>query len=161
MNGHNQTDESGSVSKARERVAAELAELRQRRERMANDLSRLDNVGDRGDDADELGQADALAALDNRITELSTWLAGGDAMNADGTLPDGTTATLRFGDSDPERIRIVAIADEVSDDDATTVTAHSPLGRALVGRQSGDVVTFETPQGPRQAEILALNLPED
>jgi hypothetical protein len=36
------------------------------------------------------------------------------------------------------------------------VTPQSPLGRALLGRQVGDVVELETPQGRREYDLAAM-----
>lgn len=38
-------------------------------------------------------------------------------------------------------------------------TARSPLGQALAGHQPGDTVTYSTPQGPNQVQLLAVKLP--
>ncbi|MFV4054539.1 GreA/GreB family elongation factor [Mycobacterium tuberculosis] len=39
------------------------------------------------------------------------------------------------------------------------LTARSPLGQALAGHQPGDTVTYSTPQGPNQVQLLAVKLP--
>ncbi|MCW2661055.1 MAG: hypothetical protein JWP83_2207, partial [Mycobacterium sp.] len=36
----------------------------------------------------------------------------------------------------------------------------SPMGLALAGHRPGDVVTFETPQGPQQVELVAVRYPD-
>ena len=43
--------------------------------------------------------------------------------------------------------------------EAETLTARSPLGQALAGRKAGDTVTYTTPQGENQVELIALKLP--
>jgi len=40
-----------------------------------------------------------------------------------------------------------------------TLTARSPLGQALAGRKPGDTVTYSTPQGENQVELLAVKRP--
>ena len=35
----------------------------------------------------------------------------------------------------------------------------SPLGRALLGRSTGDTVTFESPRGTREIGILEVSYP--
>src|SRR5262249_17905955 len=95
---------------ARNRIAAGLAEVRPRRERLLADLeSDQDNVGDRGDSADELQLADQLAALDDRITELDGLLLGATAGTDSGRLPDGTEVTLKFPDNHVEIMRVVSV----------------------------------------------------
>jgi transcription elongation factor GreA len=43
--------------------------------------------------------------------------------------------------------------------EAETLTARSPLGQALAGHQAGDTVTYSTPQGETQVELIAVKLP--
>ncbi|MGH3554963.1 MAG: GreA/GreB family elongation factor, partial [Mycobacterium sp.] len=43
--------------------------------------------------------------------------------------------------------------------EAETLTVGSPLGLALAGRQAGDTVTYKTPQGENQVELLDVKYP--
>ena len=61
-------------------LEAELEELKRRRERVAADLDSIrDTVGDLvdADAADQVGLADELSAIDDRIAELNWHLHGG------------------------------------------------------------------------------------
>jgi transcription elongation factor GreA len=161
------SEENGSTplsDEARDRLAAELAELRQRRDRLAAELQGdQDTVGDHGDAADAIQRADEVAAIDDRITELNWLLHGGVPVSeAPGRLPDGAELTLRFPDEGVVHMRVVAIPEEASvDTDEATLTADSPLGLALAGHQPGDTVTFSTPQGQQRVELLAAKYPNE
>jgi transcription elongation factor GreA len=149
----------------RDRIAAELARLKQRRERLAADLESIqDTVGDLvdADAADEIQLADQLAAIDDQIAELNWILHGGTPESEKpGTLPDGTELTLRFPDAGVVHMRVVAIVGLASaDPDDDTLAPDSPLGLALAGHQPGDTVTFSTPQGVQQVELLAVHYPD-
>lgn len=161
----NVNEENGSTElsdEARDRVAAELADLRQRRDRMAAEFEGdRDTVGDHGDAADAIQRADEVAAIDDRCAELNWLLQGGVPVSeTPGSLPDRTQFTLRFPDAGVVHMRVVAIDGEASAgaDDAT-VTADSPLGLALAGHQPGDTVMFSTPDGQQQVELLAVQYP--
>jgi len=39
------------------------------------------------------------------------------------------------------------------------LTARSPLGQALAGHKPGDTVTYSTPQGENQVELISVKLP--
>jgi transcription elongation GreA/GreB family factor len=143
-----------------------LARLRQRRERSLAGLeSDEDTVGDRGDAADEVQQAEEVAFVDGRIAELEGLLLGGGSGNtATGLLPDGAAVTLRFPDGDVTTMRVISVVDEIPEgpevgQEDETLTADSPLGRALAGHQPGDTVTYSTPQGEHHVELLSVNLP--
>lgn len=148
---------------AQHRIEAELTELKQRCDRMAAELaSDSDTVGDHADAADAIQRADEVAVMRDRIAELTRILEGGERTSeAPGELPDGTEVSLRFADSpDVVRMRVVLIQEEASAaDEADTLTADSPLGLALVGHHPGDTVTYTTPKGQQQVELLSINKP--
>ena len=143
-------------------LEAELEKLKRRRERVAADLDSIrDTVGDLvdADAADQIGLADELTAIDDRIAELNWHLHGGrPESEVPGALPDGTEVTLRFPDEESVHLRVVAIAGDVPVDEHA-LAPDSPMGLALAGHQPGDVVTFETPQGPQQVELVAVRYP--
>lgn len=148
---------------ARENIEAELARLRQSRDRMVAEFQGdRDTVGDHGDAADAIQRADEVASLDDRIAELTRVLAGGaPRAQSPGGLPGGTDLTLRFpDDTEAVHLRVVLIEEETpAGREDSTVTADSPLGRALAGHQPGDTVTYLTPQGQRRVELLAVKYP--
>lgn len=145
-------------------LEAELAELQQRRERVAADLDSVrDTVGDLvdADAADQIGLADELSAIDDRIAEINWHLHGGPPESeVPGALPDGTEVTLRYPDGELVRLQVVAIVGEVPIVNENALSPDSPLGLALAGHRPGDVVTFATPQGPQQVELVAIRYPE-
>lgn len=148
---------------ARERISAELAQLRQDRDRMLTGLqSDQETVGDHVDAADELQLAGDVAAIDDRITELQRLLlAGPPEFDPGSTLPDGTEVTLRFSDGRVATMRVTSVVEEVPvDQREDALTADSPLGLALAGHQPGDTITYSTPEGRQQVELLAVSFPE-
>jgi transcription elongation factor GreA len=155
------TDKNTAIDRTRQRLEAELAQLRARRHALAAELDELDSAGDRADHADALEQADDIARLDERITKVSALIAsGGVPEPAEARLPHGAEVTLRFDDGEVSTLRVVAMAEEVAEDDgAEAVTLDSPLGRALADSKVGDVVEYTTPSGPALVEVLALRMP--
>lgn len=148
---------------ARENLAAELDRLRQRRERLELEV-RNDRgmVGDHGDAAEAIQRAEELVSLTDRVNELDRRLRGGPLPVEDGAaaLPGGTEVTLRFDDGEVVTMQVISIIEEAPvGREAETLTAQSPLGRALVGRQAGDTVTYTTPQGRNRVELLDVKLP--
>ncbi|HET6502761.1 MAG TPA: GreA/GreB family elongation factor [Amycolatopsis sp.] len=148
-------------SAVRERLKQELATLRERRERLAAQIRADGRAGDEADEAYSLRLDDDLAAMDDRIAELSELLAGGPGAEARSHgVPDGTTVTLRFAGGDVETLRVVAVPEGIpSGEEDTTVTADSPLGLALSGHGAGDTITFSAPAGQVRADILAMEPP--
>lgn len=146
---------------ARRRLEEELSLLRERRRGLADGLDGRDGVGDRADDSVALEQADDIAWLDDRISEISERLTGGGQPDpAPGDLPHGTEVTLSFDDGETMTLRAVALPEEVGDDeDVGALTLDSPLGRALAGARTGDTVEYRTPAGAALVEVLDLRPP--
>jgi transcription elongation factor GreA len=157
-----QVEPSGLTGEARDRVAAELARLRERRDRLEAEV-RNDRgaVSDHADAADAIQRADELVGLDERVAELDRLLHAGPApSNGNDQLPFGTKVKLRFADGEIVKMQVISVIEEASVDDATeALTASSPLGLALVGRKKGDKVSYSTPQGEQQVELLDVKYP--
>lgn len=154
-------DTDNAIARTRRRLEEELARLRARRTALAAELDGRDSVGDRADHAEVLEQADDVAWLDDRIAEVTGLIArGGPPEPAAGRLPHGSEVTLCFEDGEVSTLRVVAIPEEVAeDDDVDALTLESPLGRVLAGSEVGDIVQYRTPSGTALVEILALRLP--
>jgi transcription elongation factor GreA len=148
---------------AKNQLAAELDRLRQRRERL--ELEVKDDrgmIGDHGDAAEAIQRADELVVLADRINELDRLLRTGPppSDNSD-ALPGGTEVTLKFADGEVVTMHVISIVEETPvGREAETLTARSPLAQALVGHKPGDTVTYSTPQGESQVELVALKLPK-
>jgi transcription elongation GreA/GreB family factor len=148
---------------ARQHLAAELARLKQRRDRLEVEVKNdRGMVGDHGDAAEAIQRADELVVLADRINELDRRLKAPPPSGPDpsGTLPGGTEVTLRFSDGEVVTMHVISIVEETPvGHEAETLTARSPLGQALAGRQPGDTVTYSTPQGQSQVELISVKLP--
>ncbi|GAB7143521.1 GreA/GreB family elongation factor [Mycobacterium riyadhense] len=157
-----EVESTGLAAAARDNLAAELARLRHRHDRLEVEVKNdRGMVGDHGDAAEAIQRADELAVLADRINELDRRLKGGAAHSTGSeTLPGGTEVTLRFADGEVVTMHVISIVEETPvGREAETLTARSPLGQALAGHQPGDTVTYSTPQGPNQVELIAVKLP--
>jgi transcription elongation factor GreA len=157
-----EVESSGLPGEARERIASELARIRERRDRLEVEV-RNDRgaVSDHADAADAIQRADELASLDERVAELERLLrAGPSPSNGANTLPFGTEVKLRFSDGAVVKMQVISVIEEATiSGEAESLTAGSPLGLALVGRKAGDKVTYTTPQGENQVELLDVKYP--
>ncbi|GFG74033.1 GreA/GreB family elongation factor [Mycobacterium botniense] len=157
-----EVEPTGLADAARARIAAELARLRERRNQLEIEVKNdRGMVGDHGDAADAIQRADELASLEERITELDRLLRTGPAPSDGGDLlPGGTEVTLRFSDGSVVTMHVISVVEETPvGREAETLTAGSPLGVALAGHKPGDTVTYTTPQGPNQVELLDVKYP--
>jgi transcription elongation factor GreA len=61
-----------------------------------------------------------------------------------------------FDSSKDEEISYKLVTSEESDVTKGLISTTSPIGRALLGKQVGDIATVVTPNGKRELEILKL-----
>jgi transcription elongation GreA/GreB family factor len=158
-----QVEPTGLSGEARERISAELDRIRERRDRLEAEVrSDRGAVSDHADAADAIQRADELASLDERIIELDRLLRTGPLpSNGADTLPFGTEVTLKFSDGAVVKMQVITVIEEAPvGGDAEALTAGSPLGLALVGHKKGDKVTYTTPQGQNQVELLDVKYPK-
>lgn len=152
----------GLSTETQERIAAELTRLRERRDRLEVEVKNdRGAVSDHADAAEAIQRADELAGLDERIAELDRLMRTGPSpSNGSDTLPDGTEVKLRFADGAVVTMQVISIVEETPIGvEVETLTSGSPLGLALVGRKPGDKVTYTTPAGQSQVELLDLKYP--
>src|ERR1700761_6003168 len=148
---------------ARENLAAELDRLRQRRELLEAEVKNdRGMIGDHGDAAEAIQRAEELVVLADRINELDRRLRTAPNVDEDSdVLPGGTEVKLKFSDGEVVTMHVISIVEETPVGRETeTLTARSPLALALVGHKAGDTVTYSTPQGESQVELVALKLPK-
>ncbi len=72
----------------------------------------------------------------------------------------GATVVV-FDSSKNEEISYKLVTSEESDVTQGLISTTSPIGRALLGKQVGDVATVVTPNGKRELEVLKLTTIHD
>lgn len=68
----------------------------------------------------------------------------------------GATVVLRE-ETTAEHVTYRIVDAEEADVTAGRLSVASPLARALIGKEEGDVVTFEAPAGTRRFEVLEVH----
>jgi transcription elongation factor GreA len=72
----------------------------------------------------------------------------------------GSTVTV-FDSSKNEKLQYQLVTSEESDVSKGLISTTSPIGRALLGKEIGDVATVITPSGKRELEVLKLSTIHD
>ena len=148
----------------RQRLEQQLAELRDQRQEFAESLGADDPGGDSGDQADRLERGDALVTLDTRIAEITDQLRDppeATPAGSTGRLADGTMVTVELPDGSARTLLVVAGPTEepTGAEERAQLTADSPLGLALAGREIGDSVSYPTPRGQVRVTVLDIRPP--
>src|SRR6201996_1527498 len=71
------------------------------------------------------------------------------------------STVLVYDTSKDEKIEYKLVTSEESDVNKGLISTTSPIGKALVGKQVGDMAVVHTPNGKRELEILKLTTIHD
>jgi transcription elongation factor GreA len=143
--------------KGYERLTAELGQLKTIRRQEVSDALR-EARADGGELAENPAIAEALdasAALEHRIEELTAVLAACQIAEPPepGVVDVGQHVVLRLSPGATAKSFQLVSAVE-ADPGAGRISVESPVGRAIMGKRSGDRVEAETPRGIRIIGIL-------
>ncbi len=134
----------------REELREELDELvKVRRPALAERLRKAIAQGDLSENADYKAAKEEQSFLEGRIQEIEATLRNAEIIKETGNSEEvslGSHVTVvEEGRERAETFRIVGTAE--ADPMDGKVSHESPIGRALLGRQVGDVITVEAPGG--------------
>ena len=142
-----------------ERLRAELRKLRyEERPEVTKTVAWAAGNGDRSENGDYLYGKKRLREIDKRMRFLAKRLEAAEvvdplAINAE-YVQFGATVKIRFED-DSERTYSIVGVDEV-DGAKGRISWMSPLAKALLKAKEGDFVTFNSPKGQQDIEVLSV-----
>ncbi len=145
-----------------EALRAELRDLLyKKRPEMARTAEWAAGNGDRSENADYQYAKRALRRFDSRIRFLSKRLEAAQVVDpvAQGRVAGGRVlfgATVTVDDDGEEKTYRIVGEDETAPKDGR-ISWVSPLGKALLGKRAGDLVTFVAPMGERELEIVQVD----
>ena len=119
---------------------------------MARELGDLKENGDYHAAKEEQGKTEARIRDLEAMIERAEIVEGG---SDDGTVAAGSVVTIRYeGDDDTETYLLGSIEEKRRR--LEVMSPGSPIGKALIGGQAGDVVEAETPGGRLRVEIVKV-----
>ena len=116
--------------------------------------------GDLSENAEYHAAREQQGFIEGRIQELESKLSNAEIIDvttvaANGRVVFGTTVDLEDEDSGA-RVTYQIVGEDEADIKAQRISFNSPIARALVGKQQGDVVPVAVPGGARSFEIIAV-----
>lgn len=144
-----------------EKLRAELAHLKQvERPRIIEAIAEARAHGDLKENAEYHAARDQQGMTEARIRDLESQLSHAEIIDVSRLDPGsrvvfGATVTLVDEDSGAEKTYQI-VGDLEADMKQNKVSISSPMARALIGREEGDVVAVDAPGGRRQYEIAEV-----
>ena len=143
------------------RLRDELQELKtEARPKVIHAIAEARAHGDLRENAEYHAAKEQQGFIEGRIAEVEGWLGTAEiidpgAVNGGGRVVFGATVELVHLSTGAE-VRYQVVGDVEADIGKGLISISSPLARALIGREEGDVVTVVAPDGEIDYEIVSV-----
>ena len=144
-----------------EKLRVELQHLKAvERPRVIEAISEARAQGDLSENAEYDAAKEKQGFIEGRIADLEGKLSNAQIidpklLDVDGRVVFGATVELEDSDSG-DTVKYQIVGDDEADIKAGKISVSSPIARALVGKEEGDVVTVQTPGGVVEYEIVEV-----
>ncbi len=130
------------------------------RPKVINAIAEARAHGDLRENAEYHAAKDQQGFIEGRIKELEGKLShlhviDVTTVNAKGKIVFGSTVELLDEDTGQEIVYKIVGEDE-SDIKTGMISYNSPIARALIGKNEGDIVAFSAPGGEKQYEVIEV-----
>jgi transcription elongation factor GreA len=143
------------------RLREELQRLKtEERPRIINAIAEARAHGDLKENAEYHAAKEQQSFIEGRIADIESQLANAQiidvtALNPNGKVVFGTTVDLVDEESGDE-VTYQIVGDLEADIKQGKISVSSPIARALIGKEQGDVAVVKAPSGDRHYEIMAV-----
>jgi len=144
-----------------EALKAELQNLKSvERPKIIEAIAEARAQGDLSENAEYESAKERQGFIEGRIAEIESKISQAEVidpatLNAGGRCVFG--ATVEVEDLDLEKqVTYQIVGDDESSVKDNKISINSPLAKALIGREEGDVIEFETPGGIKSYEVLKV-----
>ncbi len=131
----------------------------QERPRIIEAISEARAHGDLSENAEYHAAKEAQSHNEGRIHELEDYIARAEVINVSRLSGDKIKfgATIKLLDEDTEEKKVYQIVgDQEADVKTGKISISSPIARALIGKQEGDVIEVNAPGGSHNYEIIKV-----
>ncbi|WP_018993680.1 transcription elongation factor GreA [Thioalkalivibrio sp. ALgr1] len=144
-----------------EKMKAELKKLKgEDRPRVVNAIADAREHGDLKENAEYHAAREQQSFIEGRIRELEGKLSNAQiidvtALPQTGKVVFGVTVVLEATE-DGRQVTYKIVGEDEADIKQNMISVSSPIARALIGKEEGDVVTVQAPGGETEYEILEV-----
>jgi len=145
-----------------ERLRKELHELKTvARPRVIEAIAEARAHGDLKENAEYHAAKEQQSFIEGRIAELDAKLASAEIIDvktikANGKVVFGATVNLINVETD-EEVTYQIVGDDEADIKKSRISISSPIARALIGKEEGDVATVNAPGGVKEYEVISIH----
>ncbi len=149
------------TTRGAERLRQELHELKTvLRPRVIEAIAEAREHGDLRENAEYQAAKEQQSFIEGRIAEIDAKLANAQIIdvtkiNAGGRIVFGATVTL-LNENTGEEVTYQIVGDDEADIKEGRISISSPIARALIGKEEGDIAVVKAPGGEQEYEILSV-----
>jgi len=116
--------------------------------------------GDLSENAEYHAAREQQSFAEGRIAEIESKLSMAQVIdptkvNAEGRIVFGATLDLLNIDTEDE-VTYQIVGDDEADIEAGKISVNSPIARALIGKEEGEEVDIQVPEGIKHYEVLEV-----
>lgn len=147
------------TARGAEKIREQLSKLKtEERPRIVQAIAEARAHGDLAENAEYHAAREQQSFIEGRIAALESALADAQiidikTINADGRIVFGTTVDLLNLENDAE-VTYQIVGEEEADINQRLISISSPIARALIGKEKGDIAEVNAPGGVIEYEIL-------
>ena len=149
------------TARGAEALRAELKELKtEKRPRVVQAIAEAREHGDLKENAEYHAAREQQSFIEGRIAEIEGKLSNAQIidvtkLNPGGKIVFGATVELCSEDTG-EEVTYQIVGDDEADIKLNRISVSSPIARALIGKEEGDIASVQAPGGIREYEILSI-----
>ena len=131
------------------------------RPRIINAIAEARAHGDLKENAEYHAAKEQQSFIEGRIADIENQLSRAQiidvtTLNANGKVVFGTTVDLMDEESG-EQVTYQIVGDLEADIKQNKISVSSPIARALIGKEEGELAVVKAPAGDRHYEIVAVH----
>ncbi|MCK4894197.1 MAG: transcription elongation factor GreA [Calditrichia bacterium] len=145
-----------------DRLKLELEELKGvKRPEISRKISEARDFGDLKENAEYHAAKEAQAVLEVKIMQLEQTMSRAKVLKKNDIASDKVTILSQVRLKDINRdleVEYTLVSPQESDFKQNKISTTSPVGKALLGKEKGDVVEIKVPAGVLKYEVMDLKL---
>ncbi len=150
---------SPMTTRGAEKLREELHELKTvARPKVIQAIAEARALGDLKENAEYHAAREQQSFIEGRIGEIEGKLSNAEIiditkLNAGGKVVFGATVELMSVETE-EEVTYQIVGDDEADIKANLISISSPIARALIGKEEGEIAVVQAPGGKKEYEIL-------
>ena len=152
-------DKEPITVKGLENLKSELEDLKNvQRPKVVEAIAEARSHGDLKENAEYHAAKEQQALIESRVVAINDLIARANVIDVtkienNGKVIFGSTVKLQDLEND-KKINYKLVGQDEADIKKNLIFSKSPIGKALVGKDKGEMVTVNTPSGEKNFEIL-------